>query len=296
LAINSLAAADAILASSSPAAAFRSTLVDYPNGGEKILFLPTLGDLLGIDAITLVPQSAAAIEASPMVTRLAGVIDITEDLDIDPTTSTIDVRFALGSDDGSRLRIGGQTVIRIDGTGVFFDFPPEQIEVVNFEAPGLYPVEIVWYDHFGGLGIEWYSSIPGGSNSGGPAGTSGIVPTAVLGGLGSFAIDVKPGSSRNVVNPRSQGVLTVAILTTDTFDATTVDPLSVKLGPNGAPEAHGRGHVEDVDGDGDLDLVLHFRIQQTGISCGDQSVSLTGTTLDGLLVKGLDAIQTLGCK
>jgi len=184
--INSLAVADAIIASSAPSAAFNATSMDYPNGDQATLFLPTLGALLGADAASLNPPGAGASAASPMVMRLTGVIGITEAFDIDPNNSTIDVRFALGSDDGSRLRIGGRTLISIDGTGVFFDFPPEQLEVANFEAPGLYPVEIVWYDHFGGLGLEWYSSLPGGPDSGAPGGTAGIVPTAVLGVLEPF--------------------------------------------------------------------------------------------------------------
>jgi parallel beta-helix repeat protein len=168
---------------------------DYPRGPERISFLPSLGALLGVDAGTLEPPDAAAIGASPMVVRFQGVIRITEDLDIDPNNDTIDVRFALGSDDGARLRIGGQTLISIDGIGVFFAFPPEQIEVANFETPGLYPVDIVWYDHFGGIGIEWYSSIPGGANSGGPAGTVGIVPTAVLSVLEAFDRFVNPAGT-----------------------------------------------------------------------------------------------------
>lgn len=45
-------------------------------------------------------------------------------------------------------------------------------------------------------------------------------------------IDIKPGSFPNTINPKSERVIPVAILTTDTFDATTVDPLSVKFGPN----------------------------------------------------------------
>jgi hypothetical protein len=74
-------------------------------------------------------------------------------------------------------------------------------------------------------------------------------------------IDIKPGSDPNSINPKSKEAISVAILTTDTFDATTIDPLSVQFGPNGATEIHNRGHIEDVDGDGDDDMVLHGSIR-----------------------------------
>lgn len=109
-------------------------------------------------------------------------------------------------------------------------------------------------------------------------------------------LDIKPGGFPNSVNPRSRGVIPVAILTTSTFDATTIDPLSVGFGILGAAEAHGRGHIEDVDGDGDLDLVLHFRTEETGLGCGETSASLTGRTFEGQEVEGADSIRTVGCK
>ena len=112
----------------------------------------------------------------------------------------------------------------------------------------------------------------------------------------SVAIDIKPGSFPNSINPKSKGNIPVAILTTEDFDATTVGPLSVEFGPHGATESHGRGHIEDVDGDGDDDLVLHFRTQDTGIQCGDTSASLTGETFGGQMIEGSDSINTVGCK
>lgn len=175
--INSLAFADNVIATTSPNASFISSRVDYPNGAQDINFLGTLGALLGIDAATLNPSSFAGVNASPFVMRLRGFINIDNSFDTQAGNSTIDVVFGLASDDGSRVRIGGVDVLALDGIGVFF---PGITQVANFEAPGLYPLDIVWFDHFGGIGIEWTSSIPGGPNSGGLPGTLGIVPTSVL--------------------------------------------------------------------------------------------------------------------
>jgi hypothetical protein len=109
-------------------------------------------------------------------------------------------------------------------------------------------------------------------------------------------IDIKPGEFPNSINPNNKGQIPVGILTTDTFDATTVDPLSVEFGPNGATEAHGRGHIEDANGDGKPDLILHFNTQETGIQCRDTSASLTGQTFSGQEIEGTDAITTVGCR
>jgi probable HAF family extracellular repeat protein len=112
----------------------------------------------------------------------------------------------------------------------------------------------------------------------------------------AIAIDVKPGSTPNSVNPRSHGVIPVAILTTDDLDATTVNPQSVRFGPNGAVEAHGSSHIEDVNGDGRPDVVFHFRTDETGIQCGDTKVILKAETFGGNAVQGSDSITTVGCK
>jgi hypothetical protein len=109
-------------------------------------------------------------------------------------------------------------------------------------------------------------------------------------------IDIKPGSDPNGVNPKSKGLIPVAILSTGDFDATEVDPSTVTFGPANASMVHNNAHVEDVDADGDLDLLLHFLTQNTGISCGDTDAQLTGQTYGGTSIIGSDAIKTAGCK
>ncbi len=112
-------------------------------------------------------------------------------------------------------------------------------------------------------------------------------------------IDIKPGSEINPINCKSMnGVIPVAILTTDCFDAAMVDHTSVVFGPAEAYEAHSNKHgmirhMEDVDFDGDIDMVFHFRGYETGIVCGDTLVTLKGLTLDGFSFEASDYIRTV---
>jgi hypothetical protein len=110
------------------------------------------------------------------------------------------------------------------------------------------------------------------------------------------AIDIKPGGSPNSINPRSNGNIPVAVLTTDSFDASSVDPSTVRFGRKGKEAAALRSSLEDVDGDGDLDLVLHFDTQQTSIVCGDTSARLTGKTSNGQQFTGSESIRTVDCQ
>ena len=109
-------------------------------------------------------------------------------------------------------------------------------------------------------------------------------------------IDIKPGEFPNSINPRSNGVIPIAILTTATFDATTVDPTTVLFGATGTEAAAVNSALQDVDGDGDTDLLLLFNTQATDIHCGDTSASLTGETFSKQAIEGADGIRTVGCK
>jgi hypothetical protein len=108
-------------------------------------------------------------------------------------------------------------------------------------------------------------------------------------------IDVKPGSSSNPVNLKSRGNIPVGILTSATFDATQIDVSTVAFGPDGASELHGRLHVDDVDGDGNADSVLHFRTREAGIKCTDTEVTLAGRTFGGESFAASDSIAVRNC-
>jgi len=108
-------------------------------------------------------------------------------------------------------------------------------------------------------------------------------------------IDIKPATLANSINPKSKGKITVAILTTHSFDATAVDATTVLFGATGVEVAPVQFAMEDVDGDGDIDMVLHFVTQDTGITCGTASASLTGALFTGVRIKGTDSIATVGC-
>ena len=119
-------------------------------------------------------------------------------------------------------------------------------------------------------------------------------------GVRAVLIDIKPGGDPNSINCKNRKtMIPVAILTTPDFDATTVDHTTVDF--EGASEAHvdkksgdPRRHEEDVDDDGDTDLVLHFRLGDTGLTCSSTEGMLTGETLGGEAIEGTDAVRMVG--
>ena len=108
------------------------------------------------------------------------------------------------------------------------------------------------------------------------------------------SISVKPGSNQTIVNPGSAGRIPVALLSTADLDARTVNPITVKFGRTGTEASPVHWALQDVNGDGTLDLILQFLTQTTGIQPGDSQVVLMGRTSDGSPFRGFATIQTIG--
>lgn len=124
-----------------------------------------------------------------------------------------------------------------------------------------------------------------------------LLDTEALQTVTDITIDIKPGSDPNSINLRSRGVLPVAILGSEQFDALAVDPATVLLGDPGlsGTAAPIRDAAEDVNADGWMDLLLHFRTQALvangALDASSEEARLTGETLDGFSVEGSDAVR-----
>jgi hypothetical protein len=119
-------------------------------------------------------------------------------------------------------------------------------------------------------------------------------------GLIIVDIDIKPGSFPNSINPKSNGVVPVAILGSADFDVTDVDVTTLTFGPAGALPAHDltdpvtyADHLQDVNSDGFTDLVSHYRQKETGLAPGDTEACIDGATDGGTPIEGCDSVRIL---
>jgi hypothetical protein len=124
-----------------------------------------------------------------------------------------------------------------------------------------------------------------------------------------MAIDIKPGNEENNINLNSNGVVPVAALTTEQFDAATIDPATARF----AGAAPAQWSLEDVDGDGDNDVIFHFKTQELNLTEESTEATLTAQLADapltsqmtmmsavkasgGAVVSGTDTVKIVGAK
>ena len=102
-------------------------------------------------------------------------------------------------------------------------------------------------------------------------------------------IDIIPGSYPNSINISPKGQVSVAILTTDDFDAYDVDLISCDFA--GAYPL--RWKMEDIDKDGDHDMLLYFLAEELELAKDATTATLTGETFEGIDIIGTDSIDIL---
>jgi len=105
-------------------------------------------------------------------------------------------------------------------------------------------------------------------------------------------IDIKPGSDQNSINLKSKGVVPVAVLTTDDFNADTIDPTTVTF----AGAAPVRWKLEDVDDDGDDDIIFHFRTQELELDQDSIEATLEAQLYTEETVSGTDEVRIVPSK
>tara|TARA_R110002073_G_scaffold80260_3_gene193396 strand:+ start:11444 stop:14500 length:3057 start_codon:yes stop_codon:yes gene_type:complete len=102
------------------------------------------------------------------------------------------------------------------------------------------------------------------------------------------SIDIQPGDDNNAVSLK-RGIVEVAIFTTDGLDATQIDIDSLRFGATGIEDSLRRHkkhltpqiRYEDINGDGQLDLIASFDVTQTGLTADHTEATLNGSTLGG---------------
>jgi len=198
--------------------------------------------------------------------------------------------------------LGGGAVFRVEpgigsrttvSTGGFFGSPPG----LAIEASGTILVAdtnahaVIRVDPVTGAQTVVFS----GGSLVQPAGIAIVPAPQVI----TVAIDIKPGSFPNSINPQSKSKIPVAILSSPTFAAPSdVDDASLTFGRVGNEQslAFCSPSPQDVNGDGLLDLVCHFNTQQTGFQKGNTVGVLKGKTMDGIPFKGTDSVNIVPSK
>ena len=150
-----------------------------------------------------------------------------------------------------------------------------------------------------GLPASGVSADESGVYVGGLSATVNGMTGAYLASIADFTpvtIDIKPGESPNSVNLGSNGSVPVAILSTVSFDATTIDPAtvtletaSVALRGNGSP----RATIQDVNEDGMTDLIVHVVTSSLQLTADATDAELRGRTFAGEPVRGTDSVRVV---
>ena len=111
-------------------------------------------------------------------------------------------------------------------------------------------------------------------------------------------VDVKPADAVNVIKLSYRGLLPVAVISTEDFDASLFMPMMAHLSDATAPmDCSGatavRWSYSDVNADGRVDLVFFFRVQDLAFTTSTTEVMLMSHGTYGgeeVHIMGMDAV------
>lgn len=112
-------------------------------------------------------------------------------------------------------------------------------------------------------------------------------------------IDIKPGNDGVApINPRSNGKIPVAILSSHEFNAMNIDMSTLTFGSTGKEVSlsHCNPQGKDINKDGFVDLLCHFENQQAGFVQGDLEATLSGKLKSGSRFEGTGLLKVVGEK
>lgn len=103
-------------------------------------------------------------------------------------------------------------------------------------------------------------------------------------------IDIKPGDPSNVINPKSRGIVPVAVFSNDDCKASSILPETATLA--GAKALRWQAGI----GSGKRDLIIWFRTEDMQLTRDTREATLKARTFDGWWIEGKDKITMPGGK
>ena len=130
-----------------PVATFKASEINYPGPGyDSACDSVTLGAFLGKDAATLSKKGVSDNHLEGQLFEFTGYLNV---------AAAGTYNFSLGSDDGSRLLIGGKTIVD--------NYLPQSFTTrtapVTFTQAGLYRLEVAYFENWGDTGIRLSSDM-----------------------------------------------------------------------------------------------------------------------------------------
>jgi len=252
-----------------------SALVAAPSIAQTLNFTAGLDGAQEVPPVTTTATGTATFVVNDAQTEIAYSLSVTG---IDSSTITAaHIHFGAPGVDGPILfpLASGPFTSPLAGTLTAADFTPQAGVGINTFADALAAMVA------GNTYVNVHTT----------ANVDGEIRGQIIAQVAGEEITVK---MRSAINPRAHGVVAVGLLSNSTFNACTANGGTITLGVSAAAPRNG-GKCTDVNDDGSNDLLMHFRVQDLGIQCGDTSITLSGQLTGGQAFQVTQPIRTVGC-